>query len=56
MGVIYSEASFFDGAHFKHIADWQDNCRLAAIAKRDNRLINANESAKLRARWFVKSN
>lgn len=56
MGVIYSEASYFDGAHFQHIADWQESRRLAAIANRDSRLINANERDKLRARWFVAVN
>jgi hypothetical protein len=29
----YSEASFFDGAHFAHIATWQDYNRKLRLAK-----------------------
>lgn len=27
----YSEAAYFDGYHFQHIADWQEAKRLARI-------------------------
>lgn len=26
-GVLYAEASYFDGFHFAHIAAWQDHIR-----------------------------
>lgn len=28
-GVLYSEASYFDGYHFAHIAAWEDAQRIA---------------------------
>lgn len=34
-GVLYSEASYFDGYHFQHIAAWEDHNRLERI-RRDN--------------------
>lgn len=56
MGVNYSEASYFDGAHFKHIADWLEHRRLRAIWVRELSIINANESVKLRAKRFATGN
>lgn len=32
--MLYSEASYFDGYHFKHIADWQEKKRLERIKKK----------------------
>lgn len=46
MGVNYSEASFFDGAHFKHIADWLEYRRERTILKRTLSVIKANEGDK----------
>lgn len=31
--MIYSEAAYFDGNHCQHVADWQENARLARIDK-----------------------
>ena len=31
--MIYAEASFFDGAHFQHIADREEHQRLTRIRK-----------------------
>lgn len=31
MSVLYSEASYFDGYHFQHIAAWQDHLRLRRL-------------------------
>lgn len=33
----YSEAAYFDGYHFQHIADWQEAKRLARIRTRRSR-------------------
>lgn len=30
-GVLYSEASYFDGYHFQHIADFEEHKRIARI-------------------------
>lgn len=30
-GVLYSEASYFDGYHFQHIADFEEHKRLQRI-------------------------
>jgi hypothetical protein len=38
--MLYSEASYFEGAHFAHIAAWQDHqrlVRLARLARADHR-------------------
>lgn len=37
--MLYSEASYFDGYHFAHIARWLDHQRLLRIARqaRENR-------------------
>lgn len=32
--MIYAEASFFDGAHFQHIADREEHTRLSRARKR----------------------
>lgn len=32
-GVLYSEASYFDGYHFAHIAAWEDAQRRSAARK-----------------------
>jgi len=32
--VLYSEASYFDGYHFSHIALWEDYNRLARLRSR----------------------
>lgn len=46
VGIIYSEASYFDGYHFQHIAEWEeqrrlkrirDNCRKLAERRRNRR-------------------
>jgi hypothetical protein len=40
VGSLYAEASYFDGAHFAHIAAWQENQRMRRIARlidRDHR-------------------
>lgn len=56
MGVNYCEASYFDGAHFKHIADWLEHRRLRRILVRELSIINANEGDKNRARRFATGN
>jgi hypothetical protein len=35
--MLYSEASYFDGYHFQHIADWQEWKRICNIKKDANR-------------------
>jgi hypothetical protein len=32
-GVLYSEASYFDGYHFAHIAAWEDEQRISRARK-----------------------
>lgn len=38
--MLYSEASYFDGYHFAHIASWLDHKRLERLAQqaRKNRV------------------
>jgi len=31
--MLYAEASYFDGAHFAHIAAWQEHQRLVRLAR-----------------------
>lgn len=45
----YSEASYFDGYAFQHIADWQDAKRLARIAKQCRDSIARERRANRRA-------
>lgn len=39
---MYAELSYFEGYHFKHLADWQEHQRLEAIERtcRRNRMTN----------------
>lgn len=36
--MLYSEASYFDGYHFQHIADWKEHLRLT------RKLLDASKS------------
>lgn len=37
--MIYSEASYFDGYHYQHIADWQEHQRLERIRREAQKLV-----------------
>ena len=45
----YSEAAYFDGYAFQHIADWQESKRLARIAKQCRDAIQRERRANRRA-------
>ena len=40
-GVLYDEASYFDGYHFQHIADWLEMKRLRRIESRARASVQA---------------
>lgn len=39
--MIYSEATYFQGYHFKHIADYHEHRRLQGIRRRNQSAISA---------------
>lgn len=45
----YSEAAYFDGYAFQHIADWQESKRLARIARNARDAIQRERRANRRA-------
>jgi hypothetical protein len=36
--MVYSEASYFDGYHYQHIAEWEEFNRLKNILRQAKRL------------------
>lgn len=36
---MYAELSYFEGAHFAHIAAWEERQRLARIARESRRVV-----------------
>lgn len=48
--MIYSEASYFDGFHFAHIAARDEHNRLTAISKRNSAALAADRRRNGRAR------
>ena len=39
MSVLYSEAAYFDGYHFRHIAAWEDHRRVQRLRNEARRAV-----------------
>lgn len=45
---MYAELSYFDGAHFQHIADWQEHKRLKRLHEAALRAIRGHDRNSVR--------
>lgn len=45
-GVLYAEASYFDGYHFQHIAAWEEHKRIERIRTTAIRALDRRRSAR----------